>query len=301
MKVAAASWVAAIAVLGIALLLPLEPDDTNQEWVLLKAATAGLDVSRPVVELALALNLEGVHSTYPVARPPGFFALYLPTLPHTAIAETVVTVLNAVAIGYLIHAARQMTGAGGWMTAAMSLACLILATGMVRYNNPTLIWSALIVATWKHMNGNWLWGIPLGIVTAVRLWPGLPLVWLMTRRRPTGFGAALTAAVLTLAGLLIVPSQTAMASILGGQVWADHHPQNLSLSWLLTDLGIPVTVTIAIGGLLALWFARNTKFGFGYTLIAAIFLSPITWPVYLTATVPIWPVLVTNKKPRPLS
>lgn len=289
------TWVAgaaALFVLAIPLLWPLEPDDTNQDWVLLRAAQKGLDVSLPVVDLALVLNLEGVHSTYPVARPPGFFAVYFPTWPAPAIAETAIIVLNAVAIAVLIHATQQMSGTGPLTLAAVALGCVVLTFGMVRYNNPTLIWAALIAVSWKHMDGQWWWGVPLGIAAAVRLWPALPIVWLLTHRRPTGYGAALTAATLTLVGLLIVPYDTAVASLFAGRVWAEHHPFNFSLSWLLTGFGISIFVSLIVGSVLALWAARkDSRLSFGYVLTAAIFLSPISWPAYLTATAPMWPML----------
>lgn len=299
------AWLAGLAaafVLAIPLLWPLAPDDTNQDWVLLRAAQEGLDISLPVVDLALALGLEGVHSTYPVARPPGFFTVYFPTWPDPAIAEAAIIVLNAVAIAVLIHVTQQMTGAGPLAMIAVTLGCLVLTFGMVRYNNPTLVWAALIAFTWKHMDGHVWWGVPLGIAAAVRLWPALPILWLLTRRRQTGYGAALTAATLTLAGLLIVPYQTAIASLLAGQVWAEHHPFNFSLTWLLAGLGISVFVTLIVGSALTLWVARkDSRLSFGYVLTAAMFLSPITWPAYLAATAPMWPMLGRKQKKAPVS
>jgi hypothetical protein len=195
-KLSPISLAAAITSLLITIVSHSDTSDSLHEWVVLKGGWEGIDVARPTYQIAEDLGIAGRFSTKTVARPPGFFVLYVPTLPDPAIAGVAVAVFNMAAVVVLIG--RRSTWEGELVVAAILVG---LAFPGLLSNDSALIWSALIALTWFNIDRDWKWGIPLGIAAAVRFWPALPIVWLLSRRKATGFGAAGTAGVLTLAGL----------------------------------------------------------------------------------------------------
>jgi hypothetical protein len=270
--------------------------DTAIDWVVLRAGWSGLDVSRPAAELAAALGVPGWYSNVPIARPPGFFIAYWPLLSTSTMAVWSMVFLNAAGLGVLVHAARRMWNLGVVASMAVGFGCLALAAESAAWVNPSLLMSGLIVLTWHRIDAKWFWGVPLGVASAVRLWPLLVVVWLVLRRKPTGWGALAVVGALTVGGLAVIPAEMAFANLVGGSVWAGSHLMNLSISWPLRHL-IPVAAIILVGSTLTLWAARkiDVQIGYGVVIAAAVVLSPIGWPAYLTATAPLWPILIRRR------
>jgi hypothetical protein len=251
--------------------------DTHHDWVILKAGWAGLDYSLSVFDLALHLDVPGgPYPTLPGARPPGFFVVYAFGLPSQALLVGAVAVANAAALAYLSRG-----------NAAIAAILLLLLQDSLTWVNPATTWAALIVLTWNHIDRSWIWGIPLGIAAALRLWPLLPLAYLLMTRRRTGWGALGIFAGLTAFGLLVVPISQAVDAINGAVDWADILI-NVSISAFLNSFGVPFAVTIAVGSLAALWIARKAPIGYGIAVISGVLLSPLGWPEYFSATTPLW-------------
>jgi hypothetical protein len=267
--------------------------DAGHDWVLLRAGWQGLDVSRPVYELAGDIGQPGVYTTLSVARPPGFFIAYAPLLPSTqSFLEVATAMASAAGLALIVHVTQRTGRLRLWSTLAVAGICLGISTTFLRSNNPAFIWAGLVIMTWVGLERRWAWGIPLGVAAAVRLWPGLAIAILLARRREAGIGAALTMGLLTVLGLFVVSPDTAVAGIVAGtRDWLDAHPQNLSLSAALFAVGVPIPITILLGSLLVLAVTRtgDLNHGFGLALAAGMLLSPIAWPAYLTATAPLWP------------
>ena len=279
------SFVRALA-LTVAFLLPalftFWPRDTAMDWVLLKAGWEGLDISQPLHDLAVKLEVEAAETHYlagPVARPPGFFSLYTPGLVSQLWLTFTVAILNAAAVAYLSRGVWWI--AGGVM--------LLLAESLI-WVNPAALWAGLIAVTRKHLDDGWKWGVPLGMAAAVRLWPLLPVAFLMLIRKRVGWGAAGTFAVLTGLGLLIVSPVDAVNSIMEGSGWRTLPGANWSLSTFLERIWIPVAVTVGVGSVVTLAAARRLApfGGFGLSVLAAVILSPLAWPAYLASTAPAW-------------
>lgn len=236
----------------------------------------GIDTSQPMNQVASRLEFD-IPNVHPVARPPAFYVVESPLMvgPWQA-ARIAVMLLSALSVGYLVYESRRM-GVNEWLAA---LAVLALGFMSLRHNNPALIWSALIVATWRHLDDDWRWGIPLGVAASLRLWPLLPVFWLMVRRRQTGYSAGATFVLLSAVGLLVVPLDVVAASVSGGEVWGGH-PANLSVTWQLYEWGVPKLLTVGVGGLVALTLP------FGGAVLSGALLSPVAWDAYLTAAVPL--------------
>lgn len=271
-----------VAALLWPILAPLAqlPNDTRQDWIILKAGWAGLDYSQSVSFLARALGLTDweMFPDLPGARPPGFFLVYAFGLASEQILVLAVALGNALALAYLSK--------GRPLVAAILLVLLRDSLSVV---NPAATWAALIVLTWTHVDDDWRWGIPLGIAATLRLWPLLVVAHLLVSRRRTGLGAGGTFVSITALGLLIVPFSEVVGAMVGGAGWrAITGLNNLSISALLESQGVPLAVTIGLGSVMTLWVAQRVTSGYGVAVIGGVLLSPLGWPEYLAATTPLW-------------
>lgn len=144
-------------------------------------------------------------------------------------------------------------------------------------------------------------GVWLGFATALKVFPGLLLLYAASRRRwrAAAWGASL-ALGLSVCSLLPLGVPGALAS---GRNWLAHssvwvlHRRNQSLPALLSRAGVPHQGVIAIDLLLlvlaALALRRSTPdddmvHDVGIVILLAVLLSPIGWDHYFLLAFPAW-------------
>jgi hypothetical protein len=149
---------------------------------------------------------------------------------------------------------------------------------------------ALIVLAWAFQDKAWA-GVPLGVAAAMRLWPGLVIVgfWISGRRRTAYIALAVFIGVNALA--LLLPGVTLEGSLhaltQGGVDWIDHN-HNASLALALSGFGVPVAVTTVVASTIGVLLAmRNPSQAIRICLITALIASPLSWPAYMLAALPI--------------
>ncbi len=148
----------------------------------------------------------------------------------------------------------------------------------------------LILISWAYADQEWA-GVPLGIAAAMRLWPGLAIIglWISGRRKAAYIALAVFIGVNTLG--LLLPGVTLEGSlsalIQGGGDWIDHN-QNASLAQVLSRFEVPVAVSTlvatAVGVMLAI---RKPSQAIGICVVSALIASPLSWPTYMLAALPI--------------
>jgi hypothetical protein len=148
----------------------------------------------------------------------------------------------------------------------------------------------LILTAWAFRDRTWS-GVPLGLAAAIRLWPALIIVgfWIAGRRR----AAYLALAVLVMANVagLLLPGVTvegSLASLIqGGGDWM-HHTQNSSMALVFDWFGLPAMAATGAVSLLGLLMAvRNPDHAIPICLVTALLASPLSWPTYMLAALPV--------------
>jgi hypothetical protein len=189
---------------------------------------------------------------------------------------------------------------------------------LLRQGQSALLIGSLLVLGWYLLRRGreGAAGIPIGVATCLKLYPGLLLVYLLLRYRRAFVSAVASIAVLAILPLPftglslfrdysgIAPRVTAMY---GG------HPLNLSLLGLLRKNGLNVpsgafavlAAAIAAGAVLLIWksgVADKFRLEHEYALFCALalLLSPIAWDHYLVIL--IFPLVVLGNSvlnPKP--
>ena len=153
-------------------------------------------------------------------------------------------------------------------------------------------------------------GVWLGLATALKLFPGLLLLFVAYRRRwSAAMCGASVALGLTVCSLLPLGVNGALASV---RNWLDHssvwvtHRRNQSLPALLDRIGIPHQGAIAFDllllGLAAVALRRSTVdddivHDIGIVTLLAVLVSPIAWDHYFLLLFPAW-VAALSRAPR---
>ena len=278
--------------------MPVTPD-SQVDYLILKAGWDGLDPTQPTLELARAYDLPGIYATIGVTRPPGFFIVQAPQLIDLDWGMWVIRVLNLLGAVTLGLVAGRIWGVPWWPTAA---AAALFDIGAFTWGTPSLFMYALVALTWlSTTRGDKLaGGVPLGIVSAVRLWPGIGIVALAAMGRwRAALGASVTAAALTLGGL-VAPGVTIESTIrtITDRGWALAHARNYSLSTLLSRVGVPTVATVLTGVALVWLVTRKMEpaRGMGVALGVGVLVSPISWLGYWAITAPWWPAIGDSER-----
>lgn len=275
---------------------PYTPDGTV-DWLIVKAGWDGLNPAAPTFELGQHYQIPGHYSTVlSVTRSPAFFIVHAPVMASLEWSIWIIRALNvagAVVVGWV---AGRLWGTDWWPYA---LAAAAVGFGAFKWATPELVWAACIAVVWyAAWRGDWKWaGVVLGVVAAVKLWPAILIVAVLALgRRKIAAVATATAGALTGFGLLLPGVSVASTlSALDGGGWATlNADSNLSLSTLLSYIGIPEFATVAAAVVLV-WFCRRfgVRRGFGYAVVLGLLASPITWGQYWAAAVPLLPALLT--------
>ncbi|MEV4533015.1 glycosyltransferase 87 family protein [Asanoa sp. NPDC049518] len=236
-------------------------------------------------------------TVYGFTYPPFAAVLLTPLAPltwHTAIAASIV--VNVMAGGLVI---RWLVGSWGRAWLLVALLCVFLAPvrDTVSFGQVNLVLLALV---WWDLRRGPRAGVGVGIATAVKLTPGLFILYLALARRWQAFLVAVGAvagAILLAAAIAPSASRTFWTEALWntGRVGDLAYVSNQSLRGVLARADLPGWWWAAAVLLVcALWIARARRAassgdhvaGFALTGVATCLISPVTWVHHLVWLLP---------------
>lgn len=243
----------------------------------------------------------------PAPRPPSALVLQIPLLliPTSALmpVATVAVVVLLMWIGWLSLHIGGLTGKQMLWAMPLLLLSLPVVTSLLYSPLFGLLTVALILASWRYQDRPWA-GVLLGISAALRLWPGLVIIgfWLNGRRR-LARNAVATFVGLSLVGLLL-PGVTLAGSIesllAAKDAWLTHN-MNSSLAVVLWPLGVAPIVSVVVASGIGIWLAsRNRAHAVPITILAALLASPLSWPTYALAALPVFALYARLESPLPV-
>ncbi|MEV0716192.1 glycosyltransferase 87 family protein [Asanoa sp. NPDC050611] len=234
---------------------------------------------------------------YGFTYPPFAAVLMTPLAPlpwHTVIAVSIV--VNVIAGGLVI---RWLVGPGlrPWLLVALLCVFLAPVRDTVSFGQVNLVLLALV---WSDLRAGARTGVGIGVATAVKLTPGLFVVYLAVARRWRAFLVSLVtvaAATLLAAALSPAASRTFWTEALWntGRVGDLAYVSNQSLRGVLARAGLPGWWwALAVLAVCALWTFRARRAavagdhvtGFALTGVATCLISPVTWVHHLVWLLP---------------
>jgi alpha-1,2-mannosyltransferase len=234
------------------------------------------------------------------------FALLVPL--SLALAKAVFTVLNIACVTWSV--ARFGRAGRNHLALAVAAVAVPLQINFDYLNLNAVLLALIVAAGFDLARGRDVRaGVWLGLATALKVFPGLLLLYAAYRRRwrTAAWGGTL-AVGLTVASLvpLGIPGAVAstrhwLAQTTAG-VWVLHR-RNQSLPILLTRAGIPHAGVIAISVVLlvlaALALRRSTPdddpvHDIGIVTLLAVLLSPIAWDHYYLLALPAWVAVLAS-------
>jgi alpha-1,2-mannosyltransferase len=242
---------------------------------------------------------------------PPFAALILSPLAlldwHPAIAASLV--LNTAASALLV---RLLIGRRTWFTYTLA-ACAFAVFEPVRdtfsFGQVNLVLLALVVADTRLLRGTRFAGVGIGLATAVKLTPGIFLLYLVvTGQRRAAAVAAGTAAGATLLAVAVAPdaSRTFWTEALWhtGRVGDLAYVSNQSLQGVLArlDPAAPSRLgwLVVVAAVLVVWAYRVRRAdpltGVALTGVTGCLVSPITWVHHLVWVLPALVLLATHRR-----
>jgi alpha-1,2-mannosyltransferase len=260
----------------------------------------------------------------PFTYPPfaALLAVPLALLPWTA-AQWVMTALIFIALTITVgYGFRPLIARfGDWSPAAWGvlvalMSFLLPVSDQFRFGQVDLFLVAMCVADCATRNPRWPRGILIGFAMAIKLVPGVFLVYLLiTGRRAAAGNAVLTAAAATLVTLAALPQDSLdfwfSALFDSSRVGSNNGTSNQSLRGFLLRMYWPDMVTslvwltaVAVMAYFGFTFARRASLlnistptqawnaeltGIAITGLMAVLLSPIAWIHHLA-----WIVLVVG-------
>jgi alpha-1,2-mannosyltransferase len=242
--------------------------------------------------------------TYP---PFGALALApLAVLPFAVAAEVLDCATVAATLALLVVLLRPLVRDRGWNLAATVTVGLLLAFALdpwrmtFNYGQINLLLVLLVTVDVVVLLDRRAGGVLIGVATAVKLVPGLFIVYLLvTRRRRAALVATGTAAAATLLMWVIAPRTS--TAYWTEQLWQGDRVgdpgfvSNQSLNGLVSRAGGGPAAPIVFAGLalavLGWWGGcvgrdRDPRLGLALTGAAAGLISPITWVHHLVFLIP---------------
>ncbi|MEV0596889.1 glycosyltransferase 87 family protein [Nonomuraea cavernae] len=211
-----------------------------------------------------------------------------------------------VALGVAVaYSFRKVLGRHApWVFAFLMVACAYLMPirDQVRFGQVDILLVALCLADCVARRPWWPRGFLIGLATAVKLTPGVFLIYLMvTRQWRTFFMAAFTTALLTLLPFAVIPQDAAdfwFSALLDPErLGANAATTNQSIRGMLIRLYLPDALTTVLWlALVALvgWYgfrgavrAKDPVAAVGLVGLMAVLLSPVAWIHHLA-----WVVVV---------
>ena len=261
--------------------------------------------------------------TYPPAA--ALFAVPLALLPWSAAQLAWVPVIYvplAVVIWFAFAPLLRRVPSGRLRAAAFAVifaACAYLfpLRDEMRFGQVDMVLLAMAVADCAARAPRWPRGVLVGLATAIKLVPGVFIVylWLSGRRRAAVTAAAAALAV-TLGAWLLLPrdSVTYWTSVIfeSGRLGSNAGTSNQSLRGILLREFLPgqapgalwagVAVVVAVAGLaVARRLARESREmeGIAVTALLGVLLSPVSWiHHFLVVVVVIGAILADGRSPR---
>jgi alpha-1,2-mannosyltransferase len=265
--------------------------DLEADKYLALAAWDGTGAHRPLPELGAVYGLDVPdHWVYPAARTPGGLLVASPAIlvpdPWLPVVAQVASVAALLAVCYLAaRIGRFPAWAGG--VAAVVLARQPVMLDQYSWGNSGMWVAVLVVAAWFLLPSKWA-GVLVGVAAVVKAWPAVLILVLLYGRetRRAGWWAAGSAAGLTSAGLLLPGSSIggAVSAVLGGSGFAAF-PSNMSAAGLWD---LPVWAGMLVGlAVVAVGLRLDVDWRMTAAVVGGLLASPITWPRYWLAAVPV--------------
>jgi alpha-1,2-mannosyltransferase len=262
--------------------------------------------------------------TYPPAA--ALFAVPLALMSWPAaqlVWVPVIYVPLAVVIWYafapLLHRVRGPAGLRAAVFAAVFAACAYLfpLRDEMRFGQVDMALLAMAVADCAARTPRWPRGVLVGLATAIKLVPGVFIVYLwLSGRRRAALTAMITAVACTLGAWLLLPrdSVTYWTSAIfdPGRLGSNAGTSNQSLRGMLIRVFLPaqapgavwlvIAAAVAVAGFtVAGRLARESREmeGVAITALLGVLLSPVSWiHHYLVVVVVIGAILANGRSPR---
>ena len=224
---------------------------------------------------------ESLGSVYPPAA-------NLLTLPFALPPYKVAAILWLGALVLSVLIALRLCGVRDWRCVALALASPPVINGIV-YGNVSLVVVLVLAGAWVWRDRPLRGGAMVGLLIATRvfLWP-LAIWLLFTGRRRAAASAVASTVLITVMGWAAVAFRRIdeFADVTRRNAW-DWVDRGVSVASLTANLGGSRTAIVLVSLLAGLaafamaWRRRHADLEcFAWTLVAALFISPIVWPYY---------------------
>lgn len=271
---------------------PLRGTDSTLDWLVVQAASTGVNPYTPLDELGAMFGVEGL-SPGVAPRLPGALVVLSGLLPFSVAGafDTMLLLNSAALIVLFIWALPQLAWSKRHLVVALSPA--LLASTAVYSNFRLGQWSILIAlliafAWLRAVRLPALSGAALGVAAALKLWPALVLVPLVFGRNRRAVAAATGMfAGLNALGLLIyrlAPSEV-IIGMSASTTWTNH-PGNGSVFGFI-GLGpatLGLVVTVAVGALVLAWNRAPATMA-PLAIVLGTLVSPVSWEHYDVALI----------------
>jgi alpha-1,2-mannosyltransferase len=333
------SVLALAGVAGIVLLAPLwvlhlvprpEPRDFYVDWMAARDMVAGRPLYRPLAEEQALIGVAGTFNVGYTTHPPtaGLLALPLAGLDY----RTALLVWNLVGLALFAATIRLVARELGWSPERSTLligVALLMAWvplwDVVEHGQSGLVVLGLLAVGWRALrrDADVTAGIALGTAAALKIYPGLLLVYLLLagRRRAVAVAAV---TVLVLAGVVVAiagPSAWTRFAALGLPELRRWWPNwmGVSLTGFATRLFMPdektmplvrspaVAAVVVAGGTLAALAATaaacardraNLDRAFALVTTLSLLVSTVAWPHYFVVL--LLPLAIVLSVPPPV-
>ena len=238
-------------------------------------------------------------------RTPGASLILTPTalIPDAVLPWAGVLVVPLFALATFFYAGRIGRMPDRWVAVA-SAGYVAARPGDFVWINMTQVTTPLVVAAWWYrMLAPRAAGVLLGVAAAVKLWPAFVVVAWLCRRdsRRSGWWAVLSGGGMTALGLLLpgVSVDGAISALLAAGSYFGSSSALTNVS-AVNQFGWPA---LLVSGALMLAAVRvhSASWGTGWAVAAALVASPVVWPHYWIATLPVLSLTISRSlRPSPI-
>ena len=246
--------------------------------------------------------------TYPPFAALLFAPLSLLGYPSAILLFTMLGVMAASSIAH-ITVTRYLPNTGRFSPTGLTLALTMILLGTtavfesMRLGQLSLLLTALVLVDLHSDRPGRRTGVLVGIAAAVKLLPGIVIVyWALTRQWRKAITATVTTAICWIVAVIAAPQDSieffSRFAALDARGQGDLNPYNLAVSDTLSRLvghtmGTAVATVIALGVLAVgaagarRWFRTGDELAGGLTMVAAVSLaSPVGWVHYTMWALP---------------